>query len=119
MTNLLREIKIMAYVNHENLIKMYRVYASEEEINIVMEFAEDSLFNLKTKFKVFKEKEIIEVLRQLLHGLAYLHARSIVHADVKLENIMIANVPLPPRRESSNSSTSATPTATPSRPVQK
>ncbi len=49
----------MAYVDHENLIKMYRVYATEEEINIVMEFAEDSLFNLKTKFKVFKEKEII------------------------------------------------------------
>lgn len=32
------------------------------------------------------------MIRQLLRGLHYLHARGIVHADVKLENIMIANV---------------------------
>lgn len=31
------------------------------------------------------------MIRQLLRGLHYLHARGIVHADVKLENIMIAN----------------------------
>lgn len=57
-----------------------------------MEYAEDSLFALKQKFTVFKEKEVLEVARQLLNGLAYLHARGIVHADVKLENIMISNV---------------------------
>jgi serine/threonine protein kinase len=45
---------------------------------------------------VFKEKEVVEVVRQLLNGLAYLHSRNIVHGDVKLENIMIANVRIPP-----------------------
>jgi mitogen-activated protein kinase kinase kinase 1 len=57
-----------------------------------MEYAEDSLFNLKQKFLVFKEKEILEVVRQLLNGLQYLHILGIVHADLKLENIMISNV---------------------------
>ena len=49
-----------------------------------MEYAEDSLFNLKQRFLVFKEKEIVEVVRQLLNGLNYLHKLGIVHADVKL-----------------------------------
>jgi hypothetical protein len=34
-----------------------------------MEYAEESLYNLKAKFKIFKEKEVIEILRQLLHGI--------------------------------------------------
>ena len=59
-----------------------------------MEYAEDSLFSLKQRFTHFKEKEVLEVVRQLLNGLNYLHKLAIVHADVKLENIMIANVRL-------------------------
>lgn len=61
---------------------------------MVMEYAEDSLFALKQKFGTFKEKEVIEVIRQLLQALEYLHSHHIVHADVKLENIMISNVNL-------------------------
>lgn len=57
-----------------------------------MEFAEDSLFALKQQFQIFKEKEVLEVIRQLLQALSHLHTHQIVHADVKLENIMISNV---------------------------
>jgi serine/threonine protein kinase len=41
-------------------------------------------------------------MRQLLHGLDHLHQQQIVHADVKLENIMIANVNFKIDREPSN-----------------
>lgn len=57
-----------------------------------MEYAEESLFNLKNKFVIFKEKEIVEILRQLLHGLGYMHKSGYIHADIKIENIMIRNV---------------------------
>jgi len=31
-------------------------------------------------------------LRQLLHGVAYMHKNGYIHADIKIENIMIRNV---------------------------
>jgi serine/threonine protein kinase len=92
MPDLIREIKILALSNHENIVKLYHYYHTPTHLNIVLEYAEDSLFALKQKFRIFKEKEILEVIRQLLRGLHYLHSRGIIHADVKLENIMIANV---------------------------
>ncbi len=73
-----------------------------------MEFAEDSLFQLKQKFSIFKEKEVVEVVRQLLNGLGYLHAHGIVHADVKLENVMISNVKFIKHRELSSFAISGT-----------
>lgn len=57
-----------------------------------MEYAEDSLFALKQRFGTFKEKETVEIMRQLLLALEHIHRQGIVHADIKLENIMIANV---------------------------
>lgn len=45
---------------------------------------------------------MIEVIRQLLVALAYLHSKRVVHADVKLENIMISSVRLNLDRESLN-----------------
>ena len=37
---------------------------------------------------------MVEVIRQLLRAIEHIHKKGIVHADVKLENIMIANVSL-------------------------
>lgn len=45
---------------------------------------------------------MIEVIRQLLVALAYLHSKRVVHADVKLKNIMISSVRLNLDRESLN-----------------
>ena len=84
MDDMMREIKIQSFCEHENLIRLFHVYPSDTHVHMVMEFAEDGLFELKQRFNIFKEKEVLEVVRQLLNGLKYLHQRGIVHADVKL-----------------------------------
>lgn len=54
--NLFQEIKILSFTQHENIIKLYHFYRNDTHVNLIMEFAEDSLFNLKQNFIVFKEK---------------------------------------------------------------
>jgi serine/threonine protein kinase len=37
--DLMREVKVLSMVDHENIIKLYHCYASETHLNLVMEYA--------------------------------------------------------------------------------
>lgn len=52
----MNEIKIQYTLNHDNLISLYHFYSDLSYVYLIMEYAEESLFGLKTKFKIFKEK---------------------------------------------------------------
>lgn len=77
-------------VNHKNIIKLFKVYESEESINMILEYVEggDLMRHLTMRNK-FSEKTAITILQQVLEGLNYLHSRSIIHRDIKPDNIFI------------------------------
>jgi serine/threonine protein kinase len=56
-----------------------------------MDYAGDSLFSLRKNGKIptiMPEEQIVSILGQIVNAVAYLHGRDIVHADIKLENIL-------------------------------
>lgn len=49
------------------------------------------LFDRIQKISSFNEKQAAKYIKQLLSAIAYLHARNIVHRDLKAENLLFEN----------------------------
>lgn len=84
-----REAKILAKLDHPNIIKVLDFGLSKEFFYISFEYIEgESLRNVfKTKTLTQEQKEHLMI--QLLKGLNYAHVNQIIHRDIKPENIFI------------------------------
>ncbi len=84
-----REIKILKFITHPNIIKLYEVLDTTNDIFVVMELAErGELFDYLQANQI-SEDEAKFFFRQLIQGLAYAHSKLIAHRDLKPENILI------------------------------
>jgi len=88
--NLRREIDIMRMMDHPFIIKLFAVYETETSFYMLMEHASNGTLleriNTNTKIPVFEAQNI---LIQLLSVVQYMHQeKSVVHRDIKLENIL-------------------------------
>jgi tetratricopeptide (TPR) repeat protein len=84
----LRAAEILKKINHKHLVRVLDV-VEDEEIGIyyVMEHWGDDLRNT---IKVKPDPKIaIEIIKQVLEGLAELHRHKLSHRDIKPENIFI------------------------------
>lgn len=69
---------------------MYEYFESDTHIYIVMEYLEkgDFLSYLK-RHGAMTEKEAKPIFMQILYGLGHIHCWSVLHWDIKLDNILI------------------------------
>ena len=78
--NALNEIRILASLNHKNIIGYKEAFFDEvsQTLNIIMEYADDGDLASKIKYNlknglIFHEKIIWNYLIQILEGINYLH----------------------------------------------
>ena len=89
---LVREITILAALDHPNTVKMIGAVIEEGTVGIVMEYLPRSLFTAIfidcTEFPDAKKKEIVY---QMSSALLYLHTHEpkIAHCDIKSENVLL------------------------------
>lgn len=87
----LREIKLMQAVRHPNLMGCLDVFVEGGSIHLVMEFMDGDIRKLlEQRGRVFTEPHVKCVARQLLEGLAALHAQFFVHRDVGPGNVLVS-----------------------------
>ncbi len=86
-----REAKLLAKLDHPNIIKVLDFGTHKEYFYISFEYIEGmSLRNLmKTKELTIEQKE--KMMIQLMRALDFAHSNRIIHRDIKPENIFIDN----------------------------
>ncbi|KAG8344044.1 Protein tyrosine kinase Protein kinase domain [Trypanosoma vivax] len=92
LQSLEREIKVMRKLNHKHIVKYYSARRDENcsALLIYMEYVGGGTVAQRLKAHgAFSEDEARNYTRQLLQGLEYLHRQSIVHRDLKGDNLFL------------------------------
>ena len=85
-----RGARIEITLDHPNIVKVHSIETSGPEPYIIIEFVEgDNLKQSILKRELTSTAQQIKVLHELADALNYIHARGIIHHDIKPENILI------------------------------
>ena len=87
----LREEKLLARIDHPNVIKIHESGIAQEENlpYILMEYVEGKLLNYYIKEKKLKLEQKIFIISQIASALVAVHKFGILHRDVKPGNVMV------------------------------
>src|SRR5881397_1631284 len=88
----LREARAAGALQHPNLITIYDLGESDEQLYIAMELVDgrdlSSLIALREPLGLERK---LDVVIEVLQGLSYAHERGVIHRDIKPSNVRIAS----------------------------
>lgn len=87
------EITIMSILDHPNIIRLHECFETTETIYLILELCTggDLYDGLQKQKGTFTEDQACKIIHKLLSAICYCHQHSVVHRDVKLENILFLN----------------------------
>ncbi|KAJ1961782.1 hypothetical protein GGI12_003050 [Dipsacomyces acuminosporus] len=90
LSKIKREIAALKAVDHSYIVRLHDIIETERYIGIVIEYASGGeLFDHILAHRQLKETDACRLFAQLIAGVSYLHAKQIVHRDLKLENLLL------------------------------
>ena len=88
--NIEREINVLKNLRHPNIVHLYSVIQTNENIFLIMEYVEGKeLFDYIVLKEKLPEEEACIYFQQIISGIEYLHKMNVTHRDIKPENLLI------------------------------
>lgn len=84
-----RETEILRQLDHPHIARLYDVIETETAMNIVMEYAGNTLLSYVLERGGFGEDEARTFFEQILSAVFYCHERNIIHRDIKHQNLLL------------------------------
>jgi len=85
-----REAEAAARLRHPHCLRAYGLEADERHLYIAYEYVPGSTLRQALRAGALNDAGAVEAAAQVLEGLAFAHARGIVHRDVKPSNVLVA-----------------------------
>ncbi|RKP36372.1 kinase-like domain-containing protein [Dimargaris cristalligena] len=83
------ESELLRQIQHPHVVHLVEFFETKDDICIATEFCQCDLGDYLRIHKYLAVDEVRTIAKQILSALKYLHARGIIHHDVKPQNILI------------------------------
>jgi len=85
-----REIDIMRQLKHDHIIQLFDVFDEHDNIYLILELVTGGeLFDQIINKGSYSESDAVNIIKQILEAVSYLHSHGIAHRDLKPENILV------------------------------
>ncbi|WP_046007231.1 serine/threonine-protein kinase [Pseudoalteromonas rubra] len=90
--DVLTEARIMARLNHANIVQIYELHKTQQGLALIMEYVAGQPLNVITQSRLLTLEEKLQIATDICKGLAYAHQQGVLHCDLKPGNILLSHV---------------------------
>ena len=87
----LREIKVLAALNHPNIASLHTALTIDNQLVMIMEYVEGMPLSAVLARGPIPPAEALSYIDQILDALSYAHQRHVIHRDIKPANMMLCS----------------------------